>query len=883
MLAVGTPTEAFTVLRELYRDGMGVVYLAEDRDLGDHCAIKLLDPLLAQDDAMVVRFRNEARTAAAIKHGAVAKLRRSATKLADGSWYYSMEYLEGSTLTEFCARHGGPLPLALILQIIGPICEAIDLAHAAGVIHGDLNPDNLIVAQRAGVVSPKLLNIGVARFAGDPETAHALDNARNAAFVAPEQASGGKVDRRGDIYSLGVMVFQMVTGGSLPYGAEGHRQAMQPPIDLRQWLPDVPDAARAAISSAIQLDATRRPITAGMFVLMLASAHADGVSILRACAPDLFRRSDLDETLRTPGPRARQSVAVPSWKYEYGAPLGKGGMAEVVRATMLGADGFRVPLAIKRILPEFARAPQFVEMFQQEARIAALLAHPNVVRVLDHNVDPEGRLYLAMEFVDGVDLDKLRKTGLIPHSIAIFVVSEILEGLEYAHHLPTASALSTPEELAARAGVRGIVHRDLSHHNVMISWQGAVKVMDFGIAKLRAATIAAGSAMLKGKPAYMSPEQANTGVALDGRSDLFAVGTMLWELLTGYALFDRETLEQVLCAVLLDPIPRPSVVNSEVPEDLERVTMKLLERNPDARYQTAQEAILALHGCIAASRTAKTELKHLLLERFPSSAARPQSKVLPAVTSSRSERVVSAVPHPRQEERGSARTTPDAPRALLRDGQARGSARRSLWGLGALVFAILIAGVSTALIKRNPQQEAPGARADVRAGAASLHAPAPSPTAVEAKPPATAAIAEPRPPVTAPATASPSKPAAEPRPAAVAPAVASPNKPVTTAVEPKPPATAAEPKPPAVAGPGKPTSLGPVNAQERGELAIVVKPWAMVSINGRPAGQTPYHHQLPIGVYRVRLVNDNADMDETITVTVSREHTTTIERTWGKR
>src|SRR5262249_35488386 len=163
-----------------------------------------------------------------------------------------------------------------------------------------------------------------------------------------------------------------------------------------------------------------------------------------------------------------------------GDRVGAGGMAEVFRGTMMGAEGISLPVAVKCVLPGLS-TPQFVSMFIQEAQLAALLKHPNIVTILDFDRDPDGRLFLVMEYVEGRDLATLVDTGLLPFSTVNFVLSEILCGLGYAHELPTAGP------------VRGLVHRDVSPHNVLLSWEGAVKVSDFGIAKAREASAATAS------------------------------------------------------------------------------------------------------------------------------------------------------------------------------------------------------------------------------------------------------------------------------------------------------------------------------------------------------------------------------------------------------
>jgi eukaryotic-like serine/threonine-protein kinase len=304
-------------------------------------------------------------------------------------------------------------------------------------------------------------------------------------------------------------------------------------------------------------------------------------------------------------PTEGMSIAGP--RYEIGAKLGTGGMAEVFTGAMIGAEGFVRRVAIKRVLAGLSQVPAFATMFTAEARIASRLAHPNVVSVLDFRRDPEQRLFLVMEFVDGKDLASLLGAGPISPSLAIFIVTELLRGLGYLHGLPD------PE-----TGGRGVVHRDVSPQNLLLSYEGEVKLSDFGLARALAAGETVWSATIRGKPSYMSPEQTSAE-PLDGRTDLYAAGVMLWEMLAHRPLF-CGTSKEILGQVRYRDIALPGRVRAGVPPDLEAIAMKLLARDRNDRFPTAEAAVRALLQCHDTSRDGRGELVELLAERFPRAA-----------------------------------------------------------------------------------------------------------------------------------------------------------------------------------------------------------------------------------------------------------------------
>ncbi|HEY4056215.1 MAG TPA: serine/threonine-protein kinase [Kofleriaceae bacterium] len=261
--------------------------------------------------------------------------------------------------------------------------------------------------------------------------------------------------------------------------------------------------------------------------------------------------------------------------------LESGGMAEVFRAESSGLEGFRKQVAVKRVLPHLGRNSKFISMFLDEARLSAQLSHSNCVQVFDIGVRDDA-YFIVMEFVDGANLKTLATSmwnkGLsFPISAATYIAHEICKGLSYAH------------ELTDRHGVSlGLVHRDISPPNVLVTKHGEVKIADFGLAKASSQLEPSEPGVIKGKFAYLSPEAAH-GEEVDCRADIFAVGIILWELLASQRLFTGDTDVQTLYKVQTAKVPRISEINRSVPPELERIVHRALARNRDDRYGSAHE------------------------------------------------------------------------------------------------------------------------------------------------------------------------------------------------------------------------------------------------------------------------------------------------------
>ncbi len=273
---------------------------------------------------------------------------------------------------------------------------------------------------------------------------------------------------------------------------------------------------------------------------------------------------------------------MPDSRYRITERIAAGGMAEVFKGVAESLQGFRKSVAIKRVLPELAKNKKFIAMFLDEARLSLHLQHANIVQVFDIGHADE-TYFIVMEFVEGVDLKAIlewrRRIGKrLTIGQTIYIIMEVCKGLAYAHdavHPETGKPL-------------GIVHRDVSPPNVLFSKNGEVKVADFGLAKATGQLEATDPGVVKGKMSYLSPEAAR-GEEVDQRADIFAVGILLYEMLTGKRLFYGETDYQTVEQVRAGKIPPIAAQNPEVEPEIEDVCRKALARRVDDRFQTATD------------------------------------------------------------------------------------------------------------------------------------------------------------------------------------------------------------------------------------------------------------------------------------------------------
>jgi serine/threonine protein kinase len=292
-------------------------------------------------------------------------------------------------------------------------------------------------------------------------------------------------------------------------------------------------------------------------------------------------------------------------RYKLLGRIGEGGMAEVYRALMTGPEGFERELVLKRILPRLSETGDFKTMFIREAKISALLLHPNIVQIYEFG-EADGAYFIAMENVQGVTLREAlttlrREQRAMPYLVAADIARQICIGLDYAHtlHGPDGRPLE-------------IVHQDISPTNIMLAYTGTVKILDFGIA--RAASFAeeeAKKGLIKGKVSYLSPEQIHVR-PFDARADVFALGVVFHEMLTGRRLFQAKNDIGKMRQLLAAPIAPPSSLNATIPRELDRIVMRALSIDVTQRFQSVADMASDLERTLIAARYSSRELSKLL-------------------------------------------------------------------------------------------------------------------------------------------------------------------------------------------------------------------------------------------------------------------------------
>ena len=540
----------YTLLERIGKGGMGVVYRARDTQLDRIVALKTIVTELADENETRQRFIREARAAADLNHPNIIKVYDFGEEA--GRAYIVMELLTGQNLSALL-QDGKAIPLDRAMTVMRGVSAGLAFAHSRGIVHRDLKPGNLFLPDDGTV---RILDFGLARVASSRLTRSGLVFG-TPDYMSPEQVRGSVADHRSDIFSLGAVFYHLLTGRK-PFAAGSLPLVMRKVLDEDPEPPsDVPEAIVRIIAKALQKDP---------------AARYQSVDQVRA---------DIDRVGETEEPQAtiliQRGAARPAFpeigRYRIVEQIGRGGMGVVYRAhdPVLDRD-----VAIKSILGDFSSESGAAEQFEREARAAARLQHANIITIYELGTS-EGSPYIVMEFLAGMDLEAIMRAKRRPSLAArLDMILQLCAGLSFAHQ-------------------QGVVHRDIKPSNVRVLEDGAVKLIDFGIAKISRS--APTFSDMAGSIACMAPEQLDGG-SVDARSDVFAVGVLMYELFGGGAPFAGDSPTAVAYQVLNHDPPPLTEIDGEVPEALSAVVARAMEKRPDRRYQDAGTLAGALCGAL---------------------------------------------------------------------------------------------------------------------------------------------------------------------------------------------------------------------------------------------------------------------------------------------
>ena len=575
----GTTVSHYQILERLGGGGMGVVYKARDLKLGRLVALKFLSSQRGSPEEEKRRFLREAQAASQLDHPNICTI-YEIDEAGDGTLFIAMALYEGETLRQRLDR--GPLPLAQAVDVALQVAAGLAQAHEKGIIHRDVKPANIFLTSALMVEGRvKLLDFGIARLTDQSRLTRAGMAVGTAAYMAPEQFRSEPVDARVDVWALGVVIYEMVTGRPPFEGSSGNgivwailRREPQPMSQLRSG---VPERLEQIVARAL----SKQP--AGRYESM-ETLRADLLPLATPSTP----REDPDRTLLDVG--GPVSAGLPEGPpegllgrqvgpYRVSELLGSGGMGVVYKAedTRLART-----VALKFLPPELTRDPEAKARFVKEARAASSLDHPNLCTILDLGETADGQLFIAMPCYDGEVLSRKIERGPLPVEEALDVALQTARGLAKAHK-------------------SGIIHRDVKPANLIVTSDGVVKILDFGLAKL------AGSALTRthlgaGTPAYMSPEQAREE-GVDHRTDLWSLGVVLYEMLAGRRPFRGEHELAVIHAILNER-PQPlSAVRPGIPVEVEKIVDRLLAKDPEERYPSIEAPLAEIRSLLGEPST----------------------------------------------------------------------------------------------------------------------------------------------------------------------------------------------------------------------------------------------------------------------------------------
>jgi serine/threonine protein kinase len=548
----------YEILAPLAEGGMGAVYRARRTLLGDDVAIKIVRADHA-GPGPVERFMRESRACAQIRHPNIVSILDFNTDDPERP-FLVMELLNGRSLKEELACRG-PFSVDELREIVPPLCVALDLAHDRGIVHRDLKPANIVAHQFAsGEVVYKIVDFGLANIlesVDDTRLTGAHQFIGTVAYASPEQLTGAVVDARSDIYSLGVVIFELLTG-RVPFEGEdltavlsGHLMTPAPPPSrLRPGLP-------AWVDTAVLRALAKSPDDRWPDITELGRAFASG--------------SGDSMTISVPAPPASSFLST----YELGERIGPGRLGSEVFRGVHRALGH--PVAIRLLRGGGQRNEGVRARFLREARTLQV-AHPSIIQVRDYGEEHD-LVYVVTDFIEGVSLrDVLARTGALPWARLHRLVSHLVEASRVLHRRSGLLCGLSPEIMRVTVDEDG--------ERLLISTAGIWQAQDL-LATLHEQTLR-GLGLADVELRYVAPELL-TGRVADVRSDVFTIGVLAYEMATGALPYDGPSMPALLGAMLRVTPADPRDRNPEVPEAAAAAMLRALRPDPEARFATARE------------------------------------------------------------------------------------------------------------------------------------------------------------------------------------------------------------------------------------------------------------------------------------------------------
>ncbi|MGA7054271.1 MAG: serine/threonine-protein kinase PknD [Mycobacterium sp.] len=509
-------------LLEVLRSGStGTVYRAHDTMMSRDVTIKVLPPELAAEPGCQERFRREVSIAVQLNDPNIIPMYEAGE--IDGRLYLVMPAVPDAGTVQELLRRDGPTHPAVAARVIVQVASALEAAHVAGLVHGDIRTSSLLV----GGAFVYLIDFGATPTGADT------------------------ADVRTDIYALTAVLYECLTGRPASEAEAGEDGPLKPT--------DVDPAIPAGFDGVIARGMAKDPDDRYQTARELAAATHNALTATAADASGAVATKEVE-----------------FGRYRLFEKLGQGSMGAVYRAhdTALGRD-----VAIKLLQPELAAEPGFQERFRREAYAAARLASPNIIPIYETG-EFDGRLYLVMPIIDGVDLNKVLKSdGPMSPQKAVRVVEQVAAALDAAHK-------------------SGLVHRDVKPSNLLMVGEDFVYLIDFGLVHEASAGRLTLTNVAPGSPAYMAPERFTAGKSVDARADVYSLTCVLYECLTGRLPFSGGGVEGLAAAHRTDEPPKPSSIAPAIPAAFDGVIARGMAKEADDRYQSAHELAVAARAAL---------------------------------------------------------------------------------------------------------------------------------------------------------------------------------------------------------------------------------------------------------------------------------------------